>query len=170
MSARRKSNSEHDAMVLDESVDPLDRAQAILCLAIDGRTEHEAAFGRLVDHPHPDVRARALQALLSWGLEPYLPKALHAVVHEPDSDARSILILGLRFYGDRAPQSHDSICRALYQVLKIDEECQAEAYEVLLALIDPENARSLDPLEFDPERDIDWDLIAPYAEPPSGLH
>ena len=158
-------------LVCDEFAAPVERASAMMRLAVDGHTEMIELAEQWLSHDSVDLRLEAIRLLIGgWELRDRIPQALHLIRHDPAPAVRATAARALLRYHRRTGESRDLTLRALVDHLRNDEDevNQQGAYEQLLAELRPNDQLPALPRDFDRERDVDWELLRPWMEPPSG--
>jgi HEAT repeat protein len=163
----------NDPYVLrDETARPVDRASALSRLVSDRRTEFEPDIVRCLAHEHPVLRGDALMALVGrWRMERHVSHADRMLVEDPDEAVRGNAAWALSMYAARADriseQERTRILRTLARVVLSDEDpgVQQSAYDGVLRILDRPFAEYMREARFfDPQRDVNWELLKPYLE------
>jgi HEAT repeat protein len=161
----KKFSAEMEQRLLDDGANPVERANAIICMRADGLECHEALLVALLNHPSPHLRAEALRALLGWGREQWVPLALKWLAGDRDEHVRSFVAFDLAYAATRFPVHERAIVEALVRVLEHDasEFVAAKANSALQFLLVP-GAQFLEIPndDFDRHRDVDWELLKPF--------
>jgi HEAT repeat protein len=166
-----KAQSNDPSVLRDETARPVDRAAALSRLVSDRRTEFEPDIVRCLAHEHPVLRGDALYALLGrWCMARYVPHADRLLVEDPDWAVRMDAASALSTYawlGGVSEQERSRILRTLARVVLSDEDpgVQQSAYQGVLQILDRPSAEYMHEARFfDPQRDVNWELLKPYLE------
>jgi hypothetical protein len=171
MEERHKSSPADDALISDRSADEVDRSGAMGRIAFDGIERLEPEIAAQLDDPSEMVRGEAIGVLLSWWhREAYLGHALEMLRSEPDEFVRGCVAGALGGFIQRRPTDppvdpaqRDVAFNALVRAFlddpdrHVQETAYCELYEVLTG------RRAALPEHFNPEGDVDWELMAPYV-------
>lgn len=167
---RKKSRPQDELIILDETIDQVERASAASRLASDG-------FGKNI-HPVLDqwlsnsqyiLREEAISLLLGgFGFDRYINKAIDLLKNDPEwqvkCTAASALVTYVT-YSEKAHKYEDKIKSELLKSLLTDANhiVQKRVYEYAYKMI---TGRSLflEAYEFDRNQDVDWNLLQPYLE------
>lgn len=166
---RRKAQASDPATLRDETAPPVERAAALSRLVSDQRREFERDIARLLTHPEPLLRGKAIIALAGrWNIRDYLSLAHRLLREDPDWLVRSNAACALSLYaspGQADEQERAAILRALAQSVQSDDDTRVKeaAYTAILDILGrPAAEHFYDVREFDPQRDVNWSLLAPY--------
>jgi hypothetical protein len=166
MITRRKSTPDHDRLLGDERADPVDRVEAMRCIAADRLMHLEPQVAELLEHANDMLREQAISTLvMQWQLANYVPVALRMLTGDPSPSARGRAANVLAEFVRYTALEKDTIVAALIHALKNDphEYVYTDAYHGLVRILAPERKSSTLPDPIDRERDIDWTLLAPYS-------
>jgi hypothetical protein len=154
-----------DIKVLKEGGTTSELIDAIDNVGYDRLLEHEPLIAKYVAAGCP-VRGDALKTLIGrWGLPKYLPVAFDALRRDPSEVICGEVITALYLYAKCCDDHREEILREIAVAAVSDHDVAASAYQTFLELVAPERDRDfMDELdfEFDKDRDVDWQLIAPY--------
>lgn len=161
----KKFSPEMEQSLLDDGANPVERANAIICMRADGLERHETRLVALLSHPSPHLRAEALRALLSWGRVQWVPLALEWVASDRDEHVRSFVAFDLAHAATRFPGHKRTIVEALVRVLEHDasELVAAKADSALRFLLLPgAQFPEIPNDDFDRHKDVDWERLKPF--------
>jgi hypothetical protein len=156
----------------DAKADVPDRVEALTRLAYweRGKYNHlESTIVGLLKDPSAMVRGAAIKTLVAgWFLEKYVDEAIAILRNDRDEDwsARADAAFALAQYAIHTGKDRDRIVRELVRTIRtdIDPAVQQRAYEEALRIVAPDRDAYSSPLDFDRDRDVDWDVLLPYME------
>jgi hypothetical protein len=167
---RTKFTEVRERQLLDPNEDPVNRANAIACMQADGVVRHEELIASFVDHQSPHLRSAAIKMLLRWDRFGYLPLALDLLKNDPERVVRGTMTQAIAYVA-HVGQHFDEIARALVAAIENDPDpgVARYAYQAARVIIVPENwlDTRVNDENFDRQRDVDWNLLAPYRAPAS---
>lgn len=161
----KKSTSEDLQMLHDESADPVERSSAIARLVADGFNNFEETLVELLNHPHFILRGEAIKVLLSkWRLAKYMNHAVRMLHADSEWSVRADAAYSMSSFTQRTGKQRELVTKELVRCLLQDEDwaTQKSCYEELVKLLAPDKANIELPDRFNPDRDVDWDLLKPY--------
>jgi hypothetical protein len=157
----KKFTAEKERILLDENEHGVNRAWALLAMRIDGVVRHEALILSWLDSPDVDLRGEALNTLAKWKGDEYYSLALERALHDPDEWGRKYAANALCRIAIELPRYEDEVLRLLVRMVESDE--------LFVAFCAHNYAREILGFErqiisriFDREKDVDWQLLAPY--------
>lgn len=161
-----KAGPEDEPTFRDADADPDERATALSRLASDRRFDLEPELRDLLHDPEPALRTEAAWTLVGrWYREEYLDEVLALLHQDPEPEVRADAAAALSTLVLRTGRQRERIVRELVAALRTDERAtvRRRVYEDLLRILAPDRDWTGVPTDFDPARDVDWDLLAPYA-------
>lgn len=162
---RRKSTPNDDALLQDDSADPVGRSSAMTHIGIDNLQHFEKTIAGLLNHPNFILRGEAIKVLLGkWEMPKYLNVAVRMLDSDPEWSARADAATAMSTFTIFTKQSRELVLGELIKCLMNDEHSsgQKSCYEEVLKILSPNQDWTSLPNRFDRERDVDWDLLKPY--------
>jgi HEAT repeat protein len=167
-----------EQLIHDESADVVERASAFSRLASDGVRSIRPVAVEWLAHEDPLLRGEAIGKLITyWEEDADVEAGLLMLAGDPAWDVRSSAAYSLGSYlfrsealENREPKHKRRILAALIRQLETDPDdfVQAACYEALVRALVPGGASPTLSDPFDREREVDWDLLAPWREQPPG--
>ena len=173
MTKIRKQHPGDVQLVRDESADPVDRASAMMRLAVDGHWEMIDLADQWLARDELELRVEAVGLLVGyWKLEDRIPITIEHLKHDPHTDVRSRAAAALVDFLNRTGKHRDRILKVLVHQLQNDTDylVQRYAYELLLRTLLSERPIPEPPYAFDRGRDVDWSLLRPWMDSESDAH
>lgn len=166
MTKRFKSQPKDLIVAFDEKIDAVERSSAIIRLRLDGFTEIEPLLVNLLQHQSFLLRRDAVVTLLGfWHKPEFIEVALRLLRDDVDEAVRSGAAFALGEFVINSGTNKERVLRALLDQLKNERNfaVQEECYKSLLKLIAPDRVPFSAPSAFKREKDVDWNLLQPYA-------
>lgn len=164
---RRKSTPNDDALLQNDSADPVERASAMTRIGIDNLKHFETTIAGLLNHPNFILRGEAIKVLLGkWEMSKYLNDAVQMLRSDSEWSARADAATAMSTFTQFTKQSHELVLSELINCLMNDEHRsgQKSCYEEILKILAPSKDWTSLPNRFDRERDVDWNLLKPYLD------
>lgn len=155
-----------DAQTLrDAEADTGDRVEALSRLASDRRLELEGEVRELLADPEPRLRAEAAWTLVGrWWREEDVDEVARLLRDDPSAHVRAGAAAALSTFVQRTGLRREPVVRELVAALRTDADTitRRSIYEDLLRILAPDHDWVGVPADFDPVRDVDWELLEPY--------
>lgn len=161
-----KARAEDVATLRDGDADTGDRVAALSRLASDRRLDLEREVRDLLDDPEARLRAEAAWILVGrWWRAEHVDAIAGLLRDDPSPHARAGAAAALSAFVQRTGLGRDGIVRELVAALRTDDDTitRRAIYEDLLRILAPGRDSVAVPTDFDPARDVDWELLEPYV-------
>ncbi len=149
----------------DSNANPVDRANAISNLTVDGFFEFEPLLAEWLYDTSYILRSEAVRSLVGmWKKARYFEDAVRMLHTDSEWEVRADAAFALSMYTTYDKSQRERVMRELANRLVTDKDwaVQQRCYEELLRLHGRDEERVNLPNHFNPDRDVDWELIKPY--------